>query len=161
MMHAAHALGLARAAIDALVDLAGRKVPTRSTGLLRDRPLAQAQVAQAEALVQSARLLAWQTTARFWEQVCADQPLSIRDMAMIRLANTQAVMASAQAVDLMYSAAGGTAVYASSPLERIFRDIHTATQHAIVAPQSYELLGRVLLHSDPESLPRQPGPPLF
>jgi alkylation response protein AidB-like acyl-CoA dehydrogenase len=161
MMHAAHALGLARAAIDALVDLAGRKVPTRSTSLLRDRPLVQAQVAQAEALVRSARLLAWQTTARLWEQVCAGRPLSIRDMAVIRLANTQAVTASAQAVDLMYSSAGGTAVYAGSPLERIFRDIHTATQHAIVAPPSYELLGRVLLHPEPEALPRQPGPPLF
>jgi alkylation response protein AidB-like acyl-CoA dehydrogenase len=161
MMHAAHALGLARAAIDALVDLAGRKVPTRSTSLLRDRPLAQMQLAQAEALVQSAHLLAWQTTARLWEQACAGQPLSIRDMATIRLANTQAVTASAQAVDLMYSAAGGTAVYTTSPLERIFRDIHAATQHAMVAPQTYELLGRVLLHPEPESLPRQPGPPLF
>ncbi len=52
--HAAHALGIARAAIDALVDLAESKKPTRSTSLLRDSPLMHASLAQAEGLVQGA-----------------------------------------------------------------------------------------------------------
>jgi alkylation response protein AidB-like acyl-CoA dehydrogenase len=63
----------------------------------------------------------------------------------LRLAATQAVRQAAQTVDLMYEAAGATAVYAESPLQRRFRDVHVATQHILVAPPTYELAGRVLL----------------
>jgi alkylation response protein AidB-like acyl-CoA dehydrogenase len=45
----------------------------------------------------------------------------------------------------MYEVAGGTAVYRSSPLQRCLRDIHVATQHAMVAPPTLELIGSVLL----------------
>jgi alkylation response protein AidB-like acyl-CoA dehydrogenase len=61
---------------------------------------------------------------------------------------TQAVQSAAQAVDLVRDAAGASAIYASSPLERCYRDIHVATQHAVVATPSYEMLGRALLERD-------------
>ena len=67
--HAAHALGIARAAIDALVDLAEHKRPTRSHQLARDRPLAQANLAQAEGLVQAARAFMWEITAEVWDRL--------------------------------------------------------------------------------------------
>src|SRR5579859_610123 len=53
--HAAHALGIARAAIDATLELAEHKTPTRSTAVLRTLPQMQANLAQAEALVHAAR----------------------------------------------------------------------------------------------------------
>jgi indole-3-acetate monooxygenase len=146
--HAGHALGVARAAIDALVALAEEKVPTRTTALLKDRPLVQAQVAQAEALVQSARDFMWRTTADAWSLACLEQEVSSRKRAVLRLAMTQAVQASAQAVDLMWAAAGGSPIYVSSPLERCFRDIHVATQHAAVGALSWEAIGKGLF--DPE-----------
>jgi alkylation response protein AidB-like acyl-CoA dehydrogenase len=146
--HAAHALGVARAAIDALLELAEVKVPTRSSGLLKDRPLVQAQVAQAEALVQAARDFMWRTTAEAWAAVCADRPVSGRQRAGLRLAMTHAVLSSAQAVDLMWAAAGGSPIYTRSPLERCFRDIHVATQHAAVSALSWETVGHGLLDPD-------------
>ncbi len=142
--HAAHALGVARAAVDALVQLAEVKVPTRSSALLKDRPLVQAQVAQAEAMVQSARDFMWRTTAEAWSAVCAGRPVDGRQRAILRLAMTQAVQASAQAVDLMWAAGGGSPIYTSSPLERCFRDIHVATQHAAVSALSWETIGKAL-----------------
>lgn len=39
----------------------------------------------------------------------------------------------------------GTAVYRASPLQRCLRDIHVATQHAMVAPSTQEVIGSVLL----------------
>jgi hypothetical protein len=48
-------------------------------------------------------------------------------------------------VDLMYAAAGGSSLYARSPLQRHFRDIHTATQHMMVAQPTWELSAKALL----------------
>ncbi|MFP2931423.1 hypothetical protein ACLESO_40800, partial [Pyxidicoccus sp. 3LG] len=72
-------------------------------------------------------------------------PVSVRSRAELRLAMTHATRASARAVDRMYEAAGGTAVFRSSPLQRCFRDVHTLTQHANVAPATLELTGGLLL----------------
>ena len=65
--------------------------------------------------------------------------------ARLRLAATHATTASAQVVDAMYNAGGGTSIYSTSPLQRRFRDIHAATQHVMVGPPTYELAGRILL----------------
>ena len=129
----------------ALVDLAEHKIPTRTTTALRDRPLVQAHIGQAEGLVNAARSFMWQTTAEVWELLCADQPVTMRHRALLRLANTVAVQNAAQAVDLMWAAAGSSPVYTSSPLERCFRDIHVATQHAAVGAFSLETIGAALI----------------
>jgi hypothetical protein len=48
----------------------------------------------------------------------------------------------------MYELGGGTSVYRRSPLQRIFRDVHVATQHMMVASGTFELTGRLLLGLD-------------
>jgi indole-3-acetate monooxygenase len=161
LAHGAQRLGVARAAIDSIYELAQVKTPTRSTIILRDRPITQMQYAQAQALYQSARAFLWETTARLWAQASAGQPLSQKDMALARLANTNASVVAAQVADLMYSAAGGTAIQTSHPIERLFRDAHAAAQHATASVPTYEQWGRVLIHDDPDSIPRAPGPPLL
>jgi hypothetical protein len=44
----------------------------------------------------------------------------------------------------MYDLGGGTSVYQRSPLQRVFRDVHVATQHMMVSPATLELTGRIL-----------------
>ena len=44
-----------------------------------------------------------------------------------------------------YTAGGGAAIYEASPLQRVFRDVHVATQHAMVAPRTLEPVGRLRL----------------
>ena len=61
------------------------------------------------------------------------------------MASAHAAQSAAEAVDLMCNAAGTTAIYTSSRLERCFRDVHVATQHAVVAPSNIEMVGQYCL----------------
>jgi alkylation response protein AidB-like acyl-CoA dehydrogenase len=149
---AAVPLGIARAAIDALVELAQSKRPMGSAVLLRDKPAVQADIGRAESLLRSARAFLFEAVQELWDEVEGGAPASMRRRALVRLANTQAVTASAQVVDLMYSAGGGTSIYEGNRLERCFRDVHAATQHIAVATSNYEIAGRVLLGLDPGTL---------
>lgn len=142
---AAVALGIARGAIDDFREIARAKVATGSRRVMAERGATQSEVARAEALVESSRdhLLARIDAA--WRGVLAGRTIDVAERAHIRLAATHAVRSAADAVDRMYEAAGGGAVYESGPLARRFRDVHVATQHVMVGASTYELAGRVLL----------------
>jgi alkylation response protein AidB-like acyl-CoA dehydrogenase len=139
------ALGIARAALDTFTELASRKVPTRTASLLRDRATVQAQLAQAEALVRSARALVFETTTATWETLVAGEPLSEEQSALQWLAAVHAVTSCAHAVDTVFTLGGATSVYTTSRLERCFRDIHVVTQHVGVSPWQWERVGRHFL----------------
>lgn len=141
---AAVALGIARAAIDELRALAIAKVPTAGRKRLSERGVVQVEMAKAEALLGSARAFLFEAVGEAWSEAASGNDISIERRARLRLAATHATMTSAKVVDLMYDAGGGTAIYASSPLQRLFRDVHVVTQHMMVAPATLELIGRVL-----------------
>ncbi|HLZ73079.1 MAG TPA: acyl-CoA dehydrogenase family protein [Dehalococcoidia bacterium] len=146
--HAAVALGSGRAAIDALLALATDK--RRVTGTpLREEAYAQAAVARAEALVGAARSYVLTVLDEIWHTLLTGEEASEQQRARFRLAIVNSHTAAVEAVDLMYHTGGGSALYATSPLDRLFRDIHTINQHVIVAPKTYEQSGRVLLGLDP------------
>jgi alkylation response protein AidB-like acyl-CoA dehydrogenase len=151
--HAAVGLGIARAALDEFIGLAGGKRATwfASEGRLAGRTTIQAKVAQAEALVGSGRAYVREATRDTWETVCRGERPSPEQRAIYRLAIAQAMANAVQAVDLMYSVGGASAIYAASRLDRCLRDVHTAAAHVWVAPDTYELAGRLLLGLDPGS----------
>jgi indole-3-acetate monooxygenase len=148
---AAVTLGIGRAAIDELVRLAGVKTPSGSRRRLAERAVVQAAVAEAEAVLGAARALVFEAVASASAAAEAAGTIDVCLRARLRLAATHAAIAAARAVDLMYNAAGGTAVYATSPLQRHFRDVHAATQHVMIAPATLELVGRVFLGLDADT----------
>ena len=151
--HAAHAVGIARAALDEFVAFAGGKQATwhASEGRLAARTTIQAKVAQAEALVGAARAYMLSALDDTWATVCRGARPSPEQRATFRLAVAHAMDNCVQAVDLVYNIGGATAIYATSRLDRCLRDIHTAAAHVWVAPDTYELAGRLLLGLDPGS----------
>jgi alkylation response protein AidB-like acyl-CoA dehydrogenase len=146
-------LGIARRAVDELSALAHQKVLMPSRKPLAMRAAVRAAIAEAEAHLRAARALLFETVNSAFTAATQGE-VSLRTRAELRLAFTHAVRTSARVVDLMYEAAGGTAVYRSSPLQRCFRDVHTATQHAMVMPTTLETIGSVLLglETDPTLL---------
>ena len=111
---AAVSLGAAGAAVDAFAELAGAKTPRGVGGLLRDQPVAQLQIGQAEAHRRAGRALLRESVREVWTAVVADRSISIDQRATLRLATTHAIHLAAQAVDLVYTAAGASAIYASN-----------------------------------------------
>ena len=139
------ALGIARGAIDAFTQLAGSKMPAGSRRRLAERPVIHMQVAEAEALLGAARAFLFDTVSQAWQAAVAQGTIATTQRARLRLAASHATVSAAKVVDLMYTAGGGTSIYATSPLQRCFRDVHVVTQHMMVAQPTYELIGRVLL----------------
>jgi indole-3-acetate monooxygenase len=139
------ALGVACTAIETLKEIAGAKMPVRTTQMLRDTPDAQDRVSQAEALVRSARLFLFDSLEQLWTRLLASGEVTMEGRALARLAACHAVNSAVQAVDLMYVAGGASSIYASCPLERAFRDVHIITQHIGVHPKVMHSTGRVLL----------------
>jgi alkylation response protein AidB-like acyl-CoA dehydrogenase len=147
----AMALGIARTAIETFSDIAGAKVPQRTTQMLRDNHGAQVRVSQAESLVRSARLFLFDSLDRLWETVCTTGEAPMEERAHARLAASHAVANAVQAVDLLYVGAGASSLYTSCPLERAFRDVHAITQHIGVHPRVMETTGRVLFGLEPDT----------
>ena len=139
------ALGIGRAAIDDLVELAGGKTPTASTRKLAERATTQAEIAQAEAKLRAGRAFLYDAVAEAWNAATGEGTVSIEQRVGLRLAATHATTASAAAVDIAYGLGGGTSIYETSTLQRRFRDVHAATQHMLVGSATWELTGRLLL----------------
>jgi indole-3-acetate monooxygenase len=145
------ALGIARGAITALVDLAVEKrAHERRLQPLREDRGAQIRLAQAEALVRSARLFLFDAVGSLWDEVMAGGEATTESRSLVRLASWNAVTSAAQAVDLVYLTGGATSLYETCLLERAFRDVHAITQHIGVHPRALEITGRVFFGLDPE-----------
>ena len=143
------ALGIARHALDDLVALAGAKTPSMAARKLGQRSGVQADVARADALIGAGRALLRDAVDRAWAAASGTGSIPPAARAGLRLAATSAARWSADAVDLVHAAAGGTGVQErAGTLARCFRDAHTATQHIMVGPPTYDAVGRVLLGLD-------------
>lgn len=142
---AATAVGIARGAVDDLLDLAGAKTPAMSKRALGAMPDTQTRVARAEARLRSARALIDQAVGEAWEQASEERAVTVERRAALRMAASHAMESAAAVVDEMYALGGGTSIYETSSLQRRFRDVHVATQHMLVGPSTWEFAGRVLL----------------
>ncbi len=141
----ATAAGIARRAVDELVILAETKRPQGSSRPLRDRATVQSEVAMAEAKIRSAWGFVADIVSGAWEAAIDGRDLSDEDRRLLRLAATHATQTASEVTEIAYKAAGGAAVYKTSPIQRCLRDSMVATQHAMVAPRTFELPGRMRL----------------
>ncbi len=141
------ALGLARGLLDAFIALAQDKVPQKHTVTLRDSPVVQLQVAQAEAKVESARMFLHRSLAEIEaaHEGSDARQLTAAQRMRIRLATTHGIHQAKEAADIAYRLAGSTAIFDHDRFERRFRDLHTVTQQIQARHTQLETVGQYLL----------------
>ena len=151
---AAVPLGIARHAVDILLELAQTKTISRSRGGgLRDDATVQSDVGHAEALLRSARAFLYDALREAWRTACAGRALDPEQRAELWLAATHAATSAKQATELVFSAGSSASAYTSCGLEQCVRDIHAATQHICMAPGNYQLAGQAFLGLDMRETP--------
>lgn len=142
---AAIALSVARSCLTEFYELAGSKTPRYVQGLLRDQPITQFSVGQAEAAQRSGRAFLMDAVGEIWREIVAKGEASLERRAALRLAATHAIRLAAQVVESVYTAAGATAAFEGNLIQRHFQDIHVITQHVQGRLAHYELVGQYWL----------------
>ena len=138
-------LGIARHAMDEFAALANSKTPPLSTTVLADKAVAQATLGRAHAVVAAGRAYLVGALSDLWVRVEAGHAPTMADRGELWLAATHVAHSALEAVNMLYSAAGASAVYASSPFDRCMRDARTVVQHITTQESNFELVGRRLL----------------
>jgi alkylation response protein AidB-like acyl-CoA dehydrogenase len=144
------AMAIAANAIRELRNTVASKVPLGSMKTARDRVAVQAAVAEAEAMLGSARLFFYDSLAAGWARAVAGTPFRLEDKADLMLAASWAVRSAARATDLMHRMGGTSGIYARNRLERHFRDAQTVRHHGFVCESRLETVGQVYLGVEPE-----------
>jgi alkylation response protein AidB-like acyl-CoA dehydrogenase len=149
--HAGVPLGLARAAIDAVMDVSQSKQlmpdPHKVVGsrLLREDSRAHEAIAIAEGNLAAARTFAYSLLEELWSALNREEKLSSRQRALFRIMLVHVHRVAKEVIASMYDLAATSAIYRTSPIDRIMRDILTACQHGVVHPKVYRPAGRMLL----------------
>jgi alkylation response protein AidB-like acyl-CoA dehydrogenase len=140
-------LGIARVSLDAFLDLAITKTPRGFSGPLREAPGTQSRVAEAEGILQSARLFLIDRVEESWRAAVAGK-LELDLRIKQRLAVTHAIKSAASVVDTAYYLAGATAIFQNNAFERRFRDMHAVTQQMQGRWDHFETVGRSMMGLD-------------
>jgi alkylation response protein AidB-like acyl-CoA dehydrogenase len=139
-------LGVARRALDELALLAPTKRRGTSPVPIANDSKVQYDIGAADAALQAARAFLLDALDDAWRTVTSGMTPSSDQAMRIMLAGQQTMDVAVTAVDRAFAVAGASAVYAGHPLQRCFRDIHTANQHIAFAGQSFSAHGHALLH---------------
>jgi alkylation response protein AidB-like acyl-CoA dehydrogenase len=144
------ALGIARAFLDAFVELAQDKRPRNAPLILRDNAAVHDEVARAEARIAAGRAFILGESERIWAEVVAAGEVTVPQRMRIRLASTHAIHEAKTALDTLYETAGTSAIFTSTPFERRFRDMHTVVQQIQGRKTNFQAVGAWLLGHPPD-----------
>jgi indole-3-acetate monooxygenase len=141
---AAVSLGVARATLDAAVELARGKA---SVGIksMRENNSVQGTIGRVEGNLRAARAYLYATTGEVWRDLEVTGKYTEEHRAALRLASTWTIHQAASVVDAAYHMAGATAVFSANKFERRFRDMHAIAQQLQARDTHYEDVGRAIL----------------
>jgi 3-hydroxy-9,10-secoandrosta-1,3,5(10)-triene-9,17-dione monooxygenase len=123
------AIGAALGALDVYTAIAAKRVAAGDGQKVAEDPAAQLVAAQAAALIDEARVVLHRNFDEMMTRVKANQEIALDRRLRFRYDSAQAVVKSVAAVDLLFTASGGRAIFVDSPMQRYFLDVHAARAH--------------------------------
>jgi alkylation response protein AidB-like acyl-CoA dehydrogenase len=147
MGFAATSCGVARATLDAAINLARSKIP-QGMGAMRDNSAVQGVIGRAEASLRAARAYLYATAGEIWRDLERGERITEERRIAIRIAATWTIHQAASVVDTAYHMSGATAVFAKNPFERRFRDMHAIAQQIQARDTHYEDAGKAILSAN-------------
>lgn len=143
------ALGIARRAIDVVQRLAAEKTLVPELVLMKNVPRVRSALARAEGLLGAARAYTYETMDRVFEALRSAGSLSRELRLHIALSRVNAFQMARDVAQLMMDTAGSSAIYTSSPLDRLLRDAITVRTHIAVQDRLMEQIAALAVDEDP------------
>lgn len=139
-------LGLAAAAVDLLLERAPQRALTMTSYASQaEAPTIQIAAAKAASLADSAQLHAYRAAADLDEAARAGVVPDYDARARTRMDAGTAAVNAREAVRIVCSAQGSSSFGESNPLQRVWRDVETASRHAVLNPEvAAEIYGKSL-----------------
>ena len=135
--HASWALGVAKSMLDDVAELAKTKVRMSDMESLALRQTFQRNLSHHTGMWRAAHAGVLEAFTTVEAAVAAGHEVTPSMRADMRIAATYATEASREVAQWAHLAAGTSAIRNGSRLERAFRDMYTATQHAFVSEKTY------------------------
>jgi alkylation response protein AidB-like acyl-CoA dehydrogenase len=139
--HSALACGIGRRLLDecaANVRARGGRAGTQATS-----ETFLEEYAKAEGTYRAGRALVYESWTDAWQTMERGDELSQRQHSLIRLGMAHVTWASHDAAMFVYRSAGTNGLRAGT-IQRLFRDMHAATQHLLVSPVVFRAIGKEL-----------------
>lgn len=145
VLFAGFPLGVAGRALDELTLLAETKWRTGAAGTLLEDPLVNTSLVADRTALSAAGLAVRSRAAEVWDTVESGRELTLRLRADLAAATQHAFDVGRDIVSRAFHAAGSSALFDHSPLQRCLRDLHAAGQHIAFSADSRERLSRAWL----------------
>lgn len=142
-------IGVAKAAINHLIEMSEGAKSITGAPIIGDRPLTQYQIAQSEAQLQSARSWFYETMNDTWHTILKGDDISKAQINAMRLSCTHASRISANVARDIQLISGMAGVHKLHPLSRYVNDTNVITQHAFMGEFTYQNAGSMLFGNDP------------
>jgi 3-hydroxy-9,10-secoandrosta-1,3,5(10)-triene-9,17-dione monooxygenase len=145
-------LGIAQSTVEHFVQTTRTRLSSYSGRNVADFNTVQVHVAEAAALADAARAIMLGDCDEATNSVTEGRIPSLEQRARYRRDGAFAAMLCTKAVDLLFAATGGGAIYARSPMQRAFRDVHAANAHYVLNWDiNGAMYGRVALGLPPDA----------
>jgi alkylation response protein AidB-like acyl-CoA dehydrogenase len=138
-------LGVARGALDTLIEMADGRGSITGAPTLANRAYVQTEVAQADAALRSARAFFYEAADEAYAALVADEALSVDMINRLRLSSTHAAKIAVDVAQTAYRLAGTTAIFADHPIARHFSDALVVAQHAFLSTGTWTSAGQIIL----------------
>ena len=141
--------GVARAALDFAKEVGSGRGSITGAPKLADRAYYRAGIAEAEAVLRSARAYFYEAADEAWQTLVAGGLVSDEQNAHLRLSAAYLARTSSEVVHKVVSLSGTAAIYRDHPLPALLADALVPQEHAFLSPAMYDAAGAVLMGRPP------------